>query len=179
MTFQRCRLCETSCNYSTPRHCPASALPRSRFTATVLIAFEICSFQNELAISIASLVLLLWILYCLIKIFTYLAGKHIDCLAHRLSHTLSQICREHFKTGLETTKIKSNPHHYSLSTAWNQREQQQCQHFYSINTIQSAMFWSLYNSKYAQGCALEKQLLFSHVYCKVWCLICCLHLFYI
>lgn len=109
------------------------ALPWSRFTATVLIAFEICSFQGQLAISIVSLVLLLWILYCLIQsIFPYLAGKlgRIWYLAHRQRYTLSQICRKLLKTGLENSKIKSNPHHCSFSIARNEREQHQCQHWY-------------------------------------------------
>lgn len=61
-------------NYrATIPHCHGhlSALPGLRFTATVLIAFEICGFQSQLAISIVSFVLLLWILYCLIKLFPY------------------------------------------------------------------------------------------------------------
>lgn len=148
-------------------HCHLSGL---RFTATVLIAFEICSFQSQLAISIVSSVLLLWILYCLIKLFPYLAGKSIDYLAHSLSHTLSRACRKHFKTGLETT----NPHHCLLPIAWKQREQK-CQHWcYSKHHVLKFISYQI-----CKRLLLEKQWLFPGVYCKVGCLICSLHLFLI
>lgn len=156
-------------------HCHLSALPGLRFTATVLIAFEICSFQSQLAISTVSFVFQLWILYCLIKLFPYLAGKSMDCLVHRLSHTLSQACRKHFKAGLENTNIKSNPHHCPLPIAWNKREQPSCQRwcFSKCHVLKFVSY------QICKRLLLEKQWLFPCVYCKVWCLICSQHLFLI
>lgn len=175
-TFRVADNVKQASNYRATRpdcHCHLSALPGLRFTATVLIAFEICSFQSQLAISIVSFVLLLWILYCLIKLFPYLAGKGMDYLAQRLSHTLSQVCRKHFKTGLETTNIKSNPQHCPLSTVWNQREQHSCQHWCCLK--QCVLKFVSY--QICKRLLLEKQWLFLSIYPKVWCLICTLHLF--
>lgn len=155
-------------------HCHLSALPGLRFTATVLIAFEICSFHSQLAISIVSSVLLLWILYCH-QFFPYLAWKSVDCLAHRLTHTLSQACRKHFKNGLESTNIKFNPHHCPLPIDWNQREQYSCQHWCYLK-CHVLLFVSY---QICKRLLLEKQWLFLCVYCKVWCLIYSQHLFLI
>lgn len=100
-------------------HCHAFALLRSGFTATLLITFEIwvSNFHSQLSLVNVNPMVLDWTFSC------WFGKLGRAC-------KLRQIFMERFKTGPETTKIRSNPHHCCLSIAWNQREWQQCQHQY-------------------------------------------------